>query len=517
MKKSLLLAATAVVGAGVAFQGSVNLQATTPGTPQTGHSNITGTAKAGIMVGYSSTPTGIAFGGDFRSASTSGRGVLGNASATSGVTYGGLFQSFSTTGRGIAGIAVATSGFTVGGFFTTNSPTGKGIQGSSNATTGLNYGVYGRNLSPGGFALFGEGNVSATGVFSGNGSGLTGVNANLLDGLDSTAFLQSIPVPLTLSGTSATHIIRGENASTAGGSYGVLGYATASTGSSYGVYGLSSSTSGLGVLGLAGATSGISYGVYGQSYSTGGTGVYGWAPASSGTTYGMYGRSDSSSGIGVLGHATAASGVTVGLAGVSNSPSGRGVDGFATASGPTFGVVGTAQSAGYGLYAFGRSGASGTKTFRIDHPFDPENKYLLHYSHEGPEPQNVYNGNVVTDARGYATIALPDYFEEINKDPRYTLTVIDDSDDFVLAKVVREVRNNRFVIRTNKPSVKVSWEVKAVRNDLWVQKRGAPVEVDKEGLERGTYQHPEFYGLGPERGMNYDPERAKKVIKPKAK
>ena len=36
---------------------------------------------------------------------------------------------------------------------------------------------------------------------------------------------------------------------------------------------------------------------------------------------------------------------------------------------------------------------------------------------------------------------------------------------------------------------------------------GAPVEVEKQDLERGTYQHPELYGQPPEMGMNYDAER----------
>lgn len=30
-----------------------------------------------------------------------------------------------------------------------------------------------------------------------------------------------------------------------------------------------------------------------------------------------------------------------------------------------------------------------------------------------------------------------------------------------------------------------------------------PVEVGKQGREKGTYQHPEFYGLSAEKGMNY--------------
>jgi len=59
---------------------------------------------------------------------------------------------------------------------------------------------------------------------------LFALNTGLFDGLDSTAFLQSIPVPLTLSGTSVTHIIRGDNASTAAGASGVSGLSTATSG-----------------------------------------------------------------------------------------------------------------------------------------------------------------------------------------------------------------------------------------------------------------------------------------------
>jgi hypothetical protein len=53
----------------------------------------------------------------------------------------------------------------------------------------------------------------------------------------------------------------------------------------------------------------------------------------------------------------------------------------------------------------------------------------------------------------------------------------------------------------------VSWRVEALRNDRWVQMRGAPVEVDKQGPEKGTYQHPELYGQPPEKSMNYDATR----------
>ena len=63
-----------------------------------------------------------------------------------------------------------------------------------------------------------------------------------------------------------------------------------------------------------------------------------------------------------------------------------------------------------------------------------------------------------------------------------------------------------FRIAGGKPGAKVSWRVEALRNDRWVQRRGAPVEVEKQGLEKGSYQHPELYGQPPEMGMNYHPE-----------
>jgi hypothetical protein len=42
----------------------------------------------------------------------------------------------------------------------------------------------------------------------------------------------------------------------------------------------------------------------------------------------------------------------------------------------------------------------GSGTFRIDHPLDPANKYLLHLFVESPDMMNIYNGNITTDANG---------------------------------------------------------------------------------------------------------------------
>lgn len=193
-----------------------------------------------------------------------------------------------------------------------------------------------------------------------------------------------------------------------------------------------------------------------------------------------------------------------GILGIASGTSGFALRGSAPSTiGTNYGVYGDLvnSASSWSVYANGRLGASGTKSFRIDHPDDPTGKYLLHYSSEGPEPLNLYSGNVTTDSNGYATVQLPHYFDKINIDPRYQLTVIDESDDFVMAKVAREIENNAFVIRTSAPNTKVSWRVEARRNDRFVQVYGAPVEMEKEGPERGTYQDPKLYGESADKGM----------------
>ena len=88
---------------------------------------------------------------------------------------------------------------------------------------------------------------------------------------------------------------------------------------------------------------------------------------------------------------------------------------------------------------------------------------------------------------------------------KYQLTVVGKT--FAQAVVWEKVKGDRFQIRTNEPNIEVSWRVDADRNDLYVRNRPPKDVVEKEGRERGTYQHPEFYGFGPERGMDYRGER----------
>jgi hypothetical protein len=119
---------------------------------------------------------------------------------------------------------------------------------------------------------------------------------------------------------------------------------------------------------------------------------------------------------------------------------------------------------------------NGPKMFRIDHPLDPTNKYLFHSCIESPDMMNVYNGNIVTDEKGYATIKLPDYFEALNSDFRYQLTCIG---TFAQSRVAKKIENNQFVIQTDKPRVEVSWQVTGIRKDPAALNSGYAVEAMK--------------------------------------
>ncbi|HZS45939.1 MAG TPA: hypothetical protein VFC63_12620, partial [Blastocatellia bacterium] len=50
-------------------------------------------------------------------------------------------------------------------------------------------------------------------------------------------------------------------------------------------------------------------------------------------------------------------------------------------------------------------------SFKIDHPLEPDKKYLYHSFVESPDMKNIYDGVVVLDRRGQAVVTLPDWFE----------------------------------------------------------------------------------------------------------
>ncbi len=131
---------------------------------------------------------------------------------------------------------------------------------------------------------------------------------------------------------------------------------------------------------------------------------------------------------------------------------------------------------------------------------DPANKYLVHSCIESPDRMNIYNGNVITDGAGSAIVNLPAYFQTLNIDYRYQLTVIG---QFAQAIVENEISNNQFTIKTDKPNVKVSWQVTGIRNDAYAKTNPMVVEKEKPANERGKYLEPELYGQPKEKGIHY--------------
>ena len=137
-------------------------------------------------------------------------------------------------------------------------------------------------------------------------------------------------------------------------------------------------------------------------------------------------------------------------------------------------------------------------TFKIDHPQDPENKFLIHSFVESPDMMNIYNGNATTDASGEAIVTMPSYFEAENKDFRYQLTTIGQPAQVWVAE---KISGNQFKVKSDKPNVEISWQVTGVRQDAWANANRVVAEVEKKGVEKGKYLHPELFGKSKEFGM----------------
>jgi len=228
--------------------------------------------------------------------------------------------------------------------------------------------------------------------------------------------------------------------------------------------------------------------------ATGGVGPAGHGVEATG---GASTGSGSTAGIGVVAKGGPSSG--------SNSESGFGllaVAGDAT-NGAMRGRAGQFQGDVFitdNLTVAGSLDVQGSKHFKIDHPLDPENKYLLHASVESSEVLNLYSGNAITNANGEAVVTLPDWFEALNSDVRYQLTVIG---TFAQAIVSQKVRQHRFTIKTSLPNVEVSWQVTGVRSDPAMRRHPFIVEQNKPERERGRYLEPGLYDQHEQLGVEW--------------
>jgi hypothetical protein len=153
----------------------------------------------------------------------------------------------------------------------------------------------------------------------GNNSKVNNLNADLLDGLDSTAFAsflhnhygQNWPGAATVGLTLQTS----QSGSGVAALKGVQGSGVAGNTTAAGVRG--QSDIGYGVVGQVGVLGAA--GVYGEGYSVGASGS---ANSISGAASGVLGTAVSTAGTGVVGVASSASGVTAGVKGIANSPDG---------------------------------------------------------------------------------------------------------------------------------------------------------------------------------------------------
>ena len=214
-------------------------------------------------------------------------------------------------------------------------------------------------------------------------------------------------------------------------------------------------------------------------------------------SYGNSGDPNSNTAFG--GNGISAFGVDYGTGGVftGGAPLGDGIDAYVAGSSGTFGPWA-------GLFN-GPINAAGdivgdSISITIDHPLDPANKLLQHAAVESPDMKNIYDGNITTNAAGEAVVELPDYFEALNRDFRYQLTVIG---QFAQAIVANKIANNRFIVHTDKPNVEVSWQVTGIRKDAWANAHRVNVEPAKPALYQGHYIHPELYGAPEEASIEW--------------
>jgi hypothetical protein len=286
--------------------------------------------------------------------------------------------------------------------------------------------------------------------------------------------------------------VRGTTASQSDSTAGVLGVvnsaAPATNGSSIwganngsGVWGVNNGFGPKGN-GVWGSHAGGGIGVYGTS--VGGKGVFGLAGGTTGINYGIFGQSNSSDGW---------AGYFAGNAKVDGKLE---VGGDAEFDHNV--RIEEHMRVGGSLHVSGRL-SKGSGSFKIDHPLDPENKYLSHSFVESPDMMNLYNGMVNLDANGEVWVTLPDWFEALNRDFRYQLTAIGAPAPNLY--VAEEVKDGRFKIAGGRAGQKISWQITGIRHDAYAEKFRIPVEEEKPQNERGHYLHPEAYGQPQSKGI----------------
>jgi hypothetical protein len=464
------------------------------------NSNLGKTYGSAVYIaGFDGEVTGIAGANNLPNFNLGVLGVATNPDA--GLNAGSFGYGTGAEGNNYGAYDVAQAGsandFTIGVLGLANPDSGTSLDGD--------YGGYfsGSSINGSPYGVFGQAQDLANGIATGvSGIGIStnsteyGTSGIAEDDGDGNA-VGAFGVGVSDSGFEAGTEGLAEDLGS-GTAYGVFGDGISATGVGYGLYGEGSPIGGYAFASGAGIAD-TNQPYIGATFVNGLDGEVTGSAGSNVTDInaGVFGAAtnpDAAQNLGVFGAASGASTWNYGVYGVAQT---NGTDDF------TAGVYGDINPNGgeseveddAGLFN-GNVDVLGTLsktagTFKIDDPLDPANKYLYHSFVESPDMMNVYNGNITTDADGNATVALPQYFQAENKDFKYQLTVIG---QFAQAIVATEISDNQFTIKTDKPNVKVSWQVTGVRNDPYANEHRVVAEVEKKGSEQGHYIYPQGYG-----------------------
>ncbi|MGH7724434.1 MAG: hypothetical protein ACREOU_03310 [Candidatus Eiseniibacteriota bacterium] len=443
------------------------------------------------------------------------------------------------TGRALSGTSNSTlaGAAAILGIISSTGPgsNSAAVRGQNSGTGGNGVGVYGSHAGSG-LGVFGT-SISGDGVRGITNSGF-GVQAAALTtgtGLVSqaqtgTAIFATSDDGIGVNALSSTFkAIYGQTNSTAGGAYAIHGVVNPTNPgtASAALRGENNGTGPFGI-GVYGTQDGTGYGV--QGTAPGGRGVFGssttgqgvYASSASGdavfattaTGRAVYAQNASTANNAYAIHgvilSTAPGGASAGVRGQNNGTGVVGIGVWGSHAGSGWGVYGSAPLAGYAGNFSGRVNVTGTLTkgagaFKIDHPLDPENQYLYHSFVESPDMKNIYDGVVVLDEYGEATITMPEWFEALNQDFRYQLTAIGEPAPNL--HVAQKLEACRFQIAGGVSGMEVSWQLTGIRHDAAANAHRIPLEVAKADEERGLYLDPVAFGQPEEKGIGYQEQR----------